>query len=68
MAYWAGLDWGGAAHALCVVDGAGRTVDSFEVEHTAEGIRDMLARLARIAPPAELPSRSSGRPASSSTR
>jgi transposase len=55
MAYWAGLDWGGAAHALCVVDDAGRTVDSFEVEHTAEGIRDMLARLARIAPPAELP-------------
>jgi transposase len=55
MAYWAGLDWGGTAHALCVVDDAGRTVDSFEVEHTAEGIRDMLARLGRIAPPAELP-------------
>jgi transposase len=55
MGYRAGLDWGGAAHALCIVDAAGRLVAGFEVMHTAAGIDDMLARLARIAPPAELP-------------
>jgi transposase len=55
MRYWAGLDWGGAVHAVCVIDDAGRVVEHFEVEHTAKGIDDMLARLARIAPPAELP-------------
>jgi transposase len=56
MAYRGGLDWGEAAHAVCVVDDAnGRAVEHLVVEHTAEGIKDMLARLARIAPPAELP-------------
>jgi transposase len=56
MAYRAGLDWGGAIHVVCVVDAAtGRAVETLEVGHTAEGLRAMLARLARIAPPAELP-------------
>jgi transposase len=55
MAYRAGLDWGGAAHAVCVIDGAGRTIASFKVEHSADGIGALLARLARVAPPAELP-------------
>src|SRR5688572_20381869 len=55
MEYQAGLDWGGAAHAVCIVDEAGQVIAGFEVTHTAAGIDDMLARLARIAPPAELP-------------
>lgn len=55
MRYWAGLDWGSAVHAICVIDEVGRVVERFEVKHTAEGIAAMLARLARIAPPAELP-------------
>ena len=55
MAYRAGLDWGDTAHAICVIDDAGRVVDRLEVEHTAEGIKAMLARLRRLAPPAELP-------------
>jgi transposase len=56
MGYCAGLDWGGAAHFVGVVDEAtGRAVVAFEVQHTAEGIEDLLARLARIAPAAELP-------------
>jgi len=56
MGYSVGLDWGGAAHAVCVVDDAnGRVVAHLEVKHTAEGVREMLAHLARIAQPDELP-------------
>lgn len=56
MGCYAGLDWGGSTHAVCLVDDAsGRVVDHLEVPHTAEGIKAMLARLARLAPPAELP-------------
>lgn len=55
MGYRGGLDWGSAGHAVCVVDDAGRMIEQFAVEHTAAGIAAMLARLARIAPPAELP-------------
>ena len=55
MGYHAGLDWGGAAHAVCVIDADGRVADRFEVTHTADGLAAMLARLARIAPAAELP-------------
>jgi transposase len=55
MGYRAGLDWGGAAHAVCVIDDGGRAVESIAVTHSREGIDDMLARLARIAPAAELP-------------
>jgi transposase len=55
MRYWAGLDWGGAVHAVCVIDEVGQVVERFVVEHSADGIDALLARLARIAPPAELP-------------
>lgn len=56
MGFYAGLDWGGSAHAVCVIDDAsGCVVEHLEVAHTAEGIKAMLARLARLAPPAELP-------------
>jgi transposase len=49
------LDWGGAAHAVCVVDGAGQVVARIEARHDAAGLADMLARLRKIAPPADLP-------------
>ena len=55
MGYHAGLDWGGAVHAVCVVDEAGRIVVRFDVRHDAEGIAELIARLARIAPSAEMP-------------
>ena len=55
MKYLAGLDWGGAAHAICVVDDAGRIVVHFEAQHDAEGIALLLARLARLVRPAEMP-------------
>ena len=55
MPYHGGLDWGGAAHAVCVVDATGRVVARIEARHDAAGLADMLARLKRVAPPAELP-------------
>lgn len=55
MGYRAGLDWGGAVHAVCVIDDAGGTVAHFEAPHDAAGIALLLARLARLAPSVEMP-------------
>lgn len=55
MPFHAGLDWGGASHALCIVDGAGQVATRLDVPHDAAGLADMVGRLRRIAPPAELP-------------
>jgi transposase len=55
MPFYAGLDWGGASHAACIVDETGRIVARLDVRHDATGLADMLARLKRVAPPAELP-------------
>ena len=55
MDHVVGLDWGGATHALCVIDKADGTVaDRFEVIHDAAGLRDMRRRLARFGAPADL--------------
>lgn len=55
MKRYAGLDWGSARHAICVVDEAGHILDRFELDHDAEGLAQLRARLATQAPPAELP-------------
>ncbi len=55
MPFHGGLDWGNASHAICVINETGQVVVRIEVRHDADGLADMLARLKRIAPPAELP-------------
>lgn len=55
MPFFAGLDWGGTNHAVCVIDDAGRVVARFETRHDAAGLAELLARLKRVAPPAEMP-------------
>jgi transposase len=55
MPFHGGLDWGSASHAICVINQTGQVVARIEVRHDADGLADMLARLKRIAPPAELP-------------
>ncbi len=50
-----GLDWGGTAHAVCVVDTEGRVVTRHQVRHDAAGLADLLARLRALAAPADLP-------------
>jgi transposase len=55
MAYFAGVDWGGTAHAVCVVDEHGRAAARFGVAHTAAGLAELRRRLARFGAPADLP-------------
>lgn len=55
MSHFAGLDWGGAAHAVCVVDEQGKVIARFEAAHTAEGLAELRRKLARFGGPAGLP-------------
>lgn len=55
MVFHGGLDWGGASHALCIIDGTGHVVVRLEVRHDAAGLADMVARLKRVAAPADVP-------------
>ncbi|MCW2247666.1 transposase [Azospirillum fermentarium] len=55
MRYFGGLDWGGAGHAVCVVDGAGAAVFRLEIKHDAAGLAELCKRLAKLAPAGELP-------------
>jgi len=48
VAYYVGLDWAAETHAVCVLDAAGKVVDSFPVAHSAEGIAALISRLARL--------------------
>jgi len=56
MAHVVGLDWGGTSHAVCVIDKeSGAVVDRFEAVHDRKGLAEMIRRLARVAPSADLP-------------
>lgn len=55
MSCFAGVDWGGERHAVCVVDETGKVVAHFEVAHDAEGLKSLQTKLAKIAPPSEIP-------------
>ena len=56
MTFVIGLDWGGTAHAVCVLDrSSGAVIDRFEARHDAGGLRDMERRLARQGAPGDLP-------------
>jgi transposase len=52
--YTVGIDWAHAEHAVCVLDGHGKAKAAFSIAHTREGLAELVRRLARIAPPAEL--------------
>jgi len=47
---FAGLDWGDAEHAVCLIDGAGNTLEAFTVEHTHEKLGELVARLGAFGP------------------
>ncbi len=40
-----GIDWAKDDHAVCIVDTDGEAIDRFTVNHTAAGLRRMVARL-----------------------
>jgi transposase len=54
MTYFVGLDWATREHAVCAVDERGAVVARFTVAHSAAGMTDLMARLTKLAPPAEL--------------
>ena len=55
MQLFAGCDWGGEAHAVCVIDEAGAVHWKGTVEHDAEGLANLRRQLAKLGPPADLP-------------
>lgn len=50
-----GWDWASETHHVSVVDEAGQVVDAFEVEHSEEGLSQVVVRLLRHGEAAELP-------------
>ena len=40
---------------MCVLDGSGKAVARFTVAHSAEGLGRLIARLARLGDPADMP-------------
>jgi transposase len=56
MGFAVGLDWGGAAHAVCVIElGSGAVADRFEARHDAAGLWELRRRLARFGEAVDLP-------------
>jgi transposase len=43
----AGVDWASADHVACIVDGAGKVVSRFAIEHTAAGLKALARGLAK---------------------
>ena len=50
----AGIDWGSQEHAVCVLNADGSVLMQFTVPHTAAGLAELVARLARCGPPERL--------------
>ena len=48
MRFFVGIDWASQAHAVCVLDDAGRLHWQGAVPHTAEGLTELLGRLRRF--------------------
>jgi transposase len=55
LAYYVGIDWAAAIHAVCVLDSAGKRVAAFTVEHSAAGLAALTQRLARLGAPENMP-------------
>jgi transposase len=52
---YAGLDWASAEHAVCVVDERGAVVARITVEHTADGLADLIRALRSLSPDKPIP-------------
>jgi transposase len=47
-AYYVGVDWGSAEHAVCVLEESGRVNTRFAITHTAAGFADLAHRLGKL--------------------
>jgi transposase len=52
--FYAGIDWAAEAHAVCVMDAAGKIAARFTIAHTADGIATLIRRLAGYGDPASV--------------
>ena len=52
--FFVGLDWAAETHAVCVINTEGRTLAQFTVEHSADGIAGLIAKLARFGDPIDV--------------
>jgi transposase len=55
MAVLVGVDWGGDAHAVGVIDAQGQLLDRFAVDHDRAGLQTLVARLQRQGPASAIP-------------
>ena len=53
--FFTGIDWAAATHAVCVINAAGEIVAEFTIAHSADGITQLIRRLARYGDPAAIP-------------
>jgi transposase len=44
-----GIDWGGAEHAVCVIDAPGAVKERFTIQHSDEGLKHLLTKLRKHA-------------------
>lgn len=51
---YVGLDWASQTHAVCVMNHAGKTLSTFTIGHSAEGIALLVRRLARHGDPGDV--------------
>jgi len=54
MGMFAGVDWGSASHAICLINERGERVVDFEVEHDRSGLSALVTRLRKVSPAAPL--------------
>jgi transposase len=55
MNFFVGIDWASQAHAVCVLDGAGRVRWQGSVAHSADGLATLVRELRRFGPVAACP-------------
>ena len=55
MNFSVGFDWASQEHAVSVLDATGQVCWQGRVEHSADGLAELLRQLARFGPPAGLP-------------
>ena len=53
--FFTGIDWAAEAHAVCVMNAAGKIVAGFTIEHSADGIAALARRLAGYGEPGGMP-------------
>lgn len=54
MGVLVGVDWGGGAHAVCVIDASGQQLDRFVVGHDRDGLAALVLRLRKHGEPGAL--------------